>query len=211
MIQSTIGKKIVVALTGVVLYGFLIGHVAGNLLVFGGPAVYNHYAEAIKANPLLLWGTRSVLLLSIFLHIIYTVQLTIRNRSSRPVSYSEYNPRQANFPSRVMIWSGLLVAVFIVYHLLHFTFGIVHPDFLADVYQNVITGFQVTWVAVFYIVAMLALSFHLFHGIWSVFQTLGLNHPKYNAARKIFAALVTLVIIGGFISIPVAVMTGCLR
>lgn len=212
MIKSTIGKKIIVALTGVILFGFVAGHMAGNLLVFAGPDVFNRYAVTLKANLLLLWGTRGILLGSVLLHVIFTLLLTRQNRASRPVGYELYKPQDSTLSSRVMIWSGLLLGVYIVYHLLHFTLGSAHPRFDShDIYSNVIIGFNSLPVSLLYIAAMIALGFHLHHGIWSVFQTLGLNHPKYNGARRIFATTASILIVGGFVSIPLAVLMGGLR
>src|SRR5262245_16645976 len=123
MIHSTIGKKIVVAITGLILFGFVVGHLLGNLLIFCGPETFNAYSASLKAKPLLLWGARVILLISVFLHILYTIQLTAYNRASRPQAYFKYEPQHATMSSRFMIWSGLLLLVYIVYHLLHFTFG----------------------------------------------------------------------------------------
>ena len=207
MIKSTIGKKIIVALTGFVMFGFVVGHMAGNLLIFAGPEVFNHYAMAIKANLLLLWGTRGALLVSVVFHIIFTILLTRQNRVSRPIAYTMYKPQQATLSSRFMIGSGLFLMGYIIYHLLHFTSGSFHPQFdPQDVYSNVIIGFNSLPVSFTYIAAMIALGFHLHHGIWSVFQTLGFNHPKYNRARRIFATGASIVIVMGFISIPMAVL-----
>jgi len=205
--RSTIGKKVLVALTGLVMFAFLVGHLLGNLLVFQGPEALNHYAEFLKSSPKLLWGTRVALLLSVGIHIVCTVQLTRLNRAARPVPYVRHEVVAANPPSRLMIWSGIFLGLYIPYHLLHFTVGYVHPHFLvADVYQNVVAGFSVWYVSAIYIAAMVALGTHLYHGIWSVFQTLGLNHPRYNSARRALAVFSSLVIAGGFILIPVAVL-----
>jgi len=205
--QSTIGKKIVVAGTGLILFGFVIGHMLGNLQAFAGAEKINNYADFLKSNPLILWGTRILLLISVFFHGLATVQLTRINRASRPVGYQNKKNINSTFASRVMIFSGLLLAVFIVYHLLHFTVGVVHPNFDAnDVYANMVVGFSVKIVSLFYILAMIALGLHLFHGVWSVFQTLGLNHEKYNCWRRVLAVSVAILITAGFISIPLAVM-----
>jgi len=210
--SSTIGKKIIVAVTGVVMLGFVVGHLAGNLQVFLGPEKLNEYAAFLKREPLLLWGTRIALLVSILLHVVATVQLTRLNRLSRPIPYQRYEVLEANVASRIMMWSGLFLLVYIVYHLLHLTGGLTHPQFSpTDVYSNVITGFHVWYVSVFYILGMISLGYHLYHGIWSVFQTLGLNHPKFNCYRRVFAIVSASLISLGYISIPVAVLMGVLR
>lgn len=211
-LSSTIGKKIVVALTGLVMAGFLLGHLAGNMLVFAGPEAFNHYAAAIKAKPPLLWGVRTVLLASILLHILFTLQLAARNKISRGGSYASFKTQQARLGSTFMAGSGLFLALYVIYHILHFTVGSIHPAFQPhDVYANVIAGFRVIKVSIFYILAMICLGFHLNHGVSSVFQTLGLNHEKYNPARKILATVVAVLIPLGFSSVPLAVLAGVLK
>ncbi len=210
--RSTIGKKIIVALTGLVLFGFVGGHLLGNLQVFAGPQKINEYAEFLEHSPALLWGTRILLLISVAFHVICTIQLTARNKESRPISYAHTQVIAANLPSRFMMWSGIFLGAYIIFHLLHLTGGYFHPHFQAeDVYSNLIQGFSVWSVSLFYIAAMVALGFHLFHGLWSVFQTLGLNHEKYNCYRRVFAVVVSIAISLGYISIPVAILLGILH
>jgi succinate dehydrogenase / fumarate reductase, cytochrome b subunit len=207
--KSTVGKKFLVALTGIVMFGFLVGHLAGNLITFAGAEKMNQYAHYLKANLPLLWGTRIVLLVSVLVHVLATISLRRLNRAARPVRYAEHEPRGSTLASRVMFWSGLFLAGYIVYHLLHFTVGYAHPHFIVtDVYANVISAFRVWYVTLIYVLAMIALGFHLYHGIWSVFQTLGLNHPQYNGLRRVFATAATLILTLGFISIPVAIFFG---
>lgn len=213
--QATIGKKVVMALTGVILFGFLLGHLAGNLQIFEGPEKLNEYARFLREKPALLWGARTVLLLSVILHIISSIQLTLIKNAARPVGYQKKENIGSSYASRTMMWSGPIIAAFIIYHLLHFTLGPAHPSYpnfdQHDVYRNVVEGFQVPAVSIFYIVAMVLLGLHLFHGLWSMFQTLGVNHPKYNPALRRFAAIFTAVIVAGNISIPIAVLTGIVR
>ena len=204
---STVGKKIVMAVTGVIGVGYLIGHVAGNLLVFQGAAKIDAYAAFLKSTPGLLWATRAILLLAVILHIFTALQLARMSQKSRPIAYKRWRAVGSDFASRTMRWTGPIVGIFIVYHLLHFTTGTIHPDFReGQVYHNVTTGFRVWYVSAFYIVAMLALLAHLYHGAWSMFQSLGLNHPKYNRLVRALATIVTVVVVIGFISIPVAVL-----
>lgn len=211
-LNSTIGKKIVVALTGLAMLGFLVGHLMGNLQIFLGPDKFNAYAAFLHHNPGLIWGTRVVMLTSVLFHIVFTVQLTRRNKASRPVAYANHEMMQASPMSRFMIVSGAFLGFYIVYHLLHFTTGTLHPQFVHDdVYANVITGFSVKSAAIVYILAMISLGFHLHHGIWSVFQTLGLNHPNYNCARRLVASAISVGISVGFILIPLAVLMGVLH
>jgi succinate dehydrogenase / fumarate reductase cytochrome b subunit len=212
-LRSSLGLKIVMALTGLILFGFVIGHMIGNLQVYLGPEVFNHYAEVLRTlgHGMLLWVARAGLLVAVGLHIWSAWRLTLMNNAARGVGYRETERRESTYASRTMRWSGVLLLLFIVYHLLHFTIGVhaVHPHFVhGDAYHNFVTGFQNPLVSGFYILAMLALGLHLYHGAWSFMQTLGLSHPRYNHLRYAFAALITLVILAGNISFPVAVLTG---
>lgn len=211
-LHSTVGRKVVMGVTGLILVGFVVGHVSGNLLVFNGPEALNAYSAFLKKSLPVLYGVRVVLLAAVGLHIWAAYSLTRLDLASRPVSYSRFNPQVSTLAARTMRWGGVLLLVFIVYHLLHLTVGSVHPGFShTDVYGNVIAGFRVTWVAVFYIVAMLALGAHLYHGVWSFFQTMGWNHPRYNAARRRAATALAVLVALGFIAIPAAVLGGVLR
>jgi succinate dehydrogenase / fumarate reductase, cytochrome b subunit len=207
--STSIGKKVVMAITGLILFGFVIGHMLGNLQVFMGANQMNAYAAMLKANATLLWGVRIVLLVGVILHIVAAVQLTRMSQRSRPEGYHYKDVIQADYAARTMRWSGPIIAVFVIYHLLHFTTGSVHPRFdVHDVYRNVISGFRVWPVSLFYIIAMIALAFHLWHGVWSLFQTLGLINPKSNKIIHRLAAIATLALVTGFISIPMAVLAG---
>jgi succinate dehydrogenase / fumarate reductase, cytochrome b subunit len=207
--STSIGKKVVMAITGLILFGFVIGHMLGNLQVFMGANQMNAYAAMLKANATLLWGVRIVLLVAVILHIVAAVQLTRMSQRSRPEGYHYKDVIQADYAARTMRWSGPIIAVFVIYHLLHFTTGSVHPRFdVPDVYRNVISGFRVWPVSLFYIIAMVALAFHLWHGVWSMFQTLGLINPKSDKIIHRLAAIATLALVIGFISIPMAVLAG---
>jgi succinate dehydrogenase cytochrome b subunit len=207
--NSTVGKKIVMALTGAIGVGYLVAHVSGNLLVFAGPERINAYAALLKSNPGLLWTARTILIVAVLLHILAAYQLARRSQKSRPISYKRWRAVGSDFASRTMRWTGPLVGLFIVYHLLHFTLGTVHPSFdERNVYHNIISGFQVWYVSAIYIIAMLGLSLHLYHGAWSMFESLGINHLKYNRLIRVLATVVTVVVVVGFISIPVAVLLG---
>ena len=207
--RTSIGKKVVMAITGLILFGYVVGHVLGNLQIFMGAAQINEYAAMLKANTALLWGVRVVLLASVILHTVAAVQLTRMSQRSRPEGYYYKDVIQADYAARTMRWSGPIIAVFVIYHLLHFTTGTVHPHFdVHDVYRNVVTGFRVWPVSLFYIIAMVALGLHLRHGVWSMFQTLGLINPKSDKIIHRLAAIATLAIVIGFVSIPVAVLAG---
>jgi len=207
--RSTVGKKIVMAVTGAIGWGYLIAHMTGNLLVFRGAAKIDAYAGFLKSNLSLLWTVRSILFVAVIAHIVAAFQLARISQKSRPIGYERWRPVGSDFASRTMRWTGPIVGIFIVYHLLHFTLGTVHPDFHAgQVYHNITTGFRVWYASAFYIVAMLALFGHLYHGTWSMFQSVGVNHPKYNRSVRILATIISVLIVLGFISIPVAVLLG---
>lgn len=210
--RSTIGKKIVMALSGLVLFGYLVVHLAGNLLVYGGAESMDAYAELLKSAPLLVWSVRGLLFAAVVFHADSAFRLMALNRASRRIRYQDWEPQESTFASRTMKWGGILLLVFIIYHILHFTVGVLHPTWPAfnvhTVYSNLVTGLQVWWVALFYIVAMGALTLHLYHGIWSVFQTLGVNHPRWNPVRRPLALVLGLVIGLGFMSIPISVWLG---
>ena len=209
---SSIGKKVVMALTGVALFAFVIAHMLGNLQVFLGSAPLNAYALSLRHLGALLWVARFGLLVAAALHVWSAYSLTMMNRAARPQGYREKEYRETTYASRTMRWSGVFLLLFIVYHLLHMTWGTVHPDFIpGDVYHNVIAGFRPALVSIVYIVAMLALGLHLYHGVWSFLQTLGLSHPRYNPLRHAFATLIAVAVVVGNISMPVAVLAGWLE
>jgi succinate dehydrogenase / fumarate reductase, cytochrome b subunit len=209
--RATIGKKVVMAVTGVILVGWIIGHVLGNLLVFRGPAALNEYAALLKSNAALLWAMRAGLLVTVVLHVVAAVQLVRQEAASRPARYTKKVPQESTFASRTIRWGGLIIAVFVVYHLLHFTTGDLHPAFShTDVYGNMTTAFAVPWVAAIYIVAVAALGLHLYHGVWSVFQTLGISHPGMGSARRRLAIGIAAIVYLGFTAIPVAFLLGLL-
>jgi succinate dehydrogenase / fumarate reductase, cytochrome b subunit len=212
--QSTNGKKVVMAVTGAIMFLFIIGHVAGNLQIFEGPAKLNAYGHFLHSIGELLWPVRIVLLLSVALHIIATVQLGLRNKAARPVGYSRKEAINSSYASRTMYWSGPIVLAFIIFHLLQFTAGYIHPgsQFIeGDVYHNVVAGFQVWWVSVWYIIAVSLLGFHLSHGLWSMFQSIGYNHPRHTPLLKKAAFVIALLITLGYISIPISVLLGFVK
>jgi succinate dehydrogenase cytochrome b subunit len=212
--QTTIGKKAVMAVTGVILFGFVVGHLLGNLQIYESPEKINHYSATLKALPALLWGTRITLLIAVILHIWASFQLQALQRRARPIGYVKKVNMHSTYASRTMMWSGPILLAFIIFHLLHFTFGAVHPGGPfneTDVYNNVVTGFQFWPVSFFYIIAMAMLCWHLYHGLWSMFQSLGFSHPVYTAWLRLFAKVFAILIAAGNISIPVAVLAGFLK
>jgi succinate dehydrogenase / fumarate reductase cytochrome b subunit len=212
--DSTNGKKAVMAVTGAILFVFVIGHLAGNLQIFEGREKYNAYAHLLHAVGELLWVVRVILLAAVALHITATVQLALRKKRARPVGYSRKEAIASSYASRTMYWSGPIVLVFVIFHLLQFTAGYIHPEsqFIeGDVYHNVVAGFSVWWVAAWYIFAMGLLGLHLRHGIWSMFQSLGLNHPRHTPVLKSAALIIAAAIVLGYISIPISVLLGIVK
>jgi succinate dehydrogenase / fumarate reductase cytochrome b subunit len=219
--EAPIGKKAVMALTGVILFGYVIAHLLGNLQIYASsPDQINRYAAFLHnpANTIPLWAARTFLLVAVLLHITASVQLWLQNRTARPIGYVKKNDVPASYAARTMIWSGPIVGAFIVFHVLHLTVGAVlkledvggNPT-TPDVYHNVISGFQNYGVSAFYIIAMILLCTHLYHGIWSMFQSMGINHPRYTPLLKKGAAIVAILIAIGNCSIPIAVMAGLLH
>jgi succinate dehydrogenase / fumarate reductase cytochrome b subunit len=212
--QTTVGKKAIMAVTGFILFGFVCGHLLGNLQIFLPPEKINHYAATLRSLPPLLWGTRITLLVSVILHIWSSFQLWLLQRQARPIKYVKRTSLNSTYASRTMLWSGPIIAAFVIFHLLHLTFGTVHPGGPFDehnVYNNVVTGFQVWPVSLFYIIAMIMLCYHLYHGLWSIFQSLGFSHPVYTPWLQRFSKVVAILIAAGNISIPVAVLAGVIR
>src|SRR5271170_5600257 len=211
---STNGKKAVMAVTGAILFGFIIGHLAGNLQIFEGREKLNAYGHFLHSIGELLWPVRIVLIVSVALHILATVQLALLKKRARPVGYSRREAIASSYASRTMYWSGPIVLAFVIFHLLQFTAGYIHPgsEFIeGDVYHNVVAGFQVWWVSVWYIFAVSLLGLHLRHGIWSMFQSVGLNHPRYTPLLKKAAIWIAVVIVLGYISIPISVLLGLVK
>lgn len=212
---STVGKKAVMAITGLIGFGFLVGHMSGNLLVFAGPEALNAYSNFLRNSLPILWTTRVVLTVAVLLHIHCAFSLWGRNNDARPRSYYQRKDLATNYAALTMRYGGLVLLLFIIYHLLHLTWGFTgHIGYEfdhANVYNNLVIGFQHPAVAGFYIVAQCALGMHLYHGIWSLTQSLGADHPKYNALRQRAAIAGTLLVVLGFVSIPISVQTGVLQ
>jgi succinate dehydrogenase / fumarate reductase cytochrome b subunit len=200
------------AVTGLIMVAFLISHVLGNLQVFAGPLKINEYSAALRRLGPLLWLARAGLLAALILHVIAAYQLTRRKQAARPVGYADAEPQVSTFAARTIRWGGVLLLVFIVLHLLHFTFGTIHPAFdHKDVYGNIVVAFQVWWVALLYLVAMVGLGLHLYHGTWSSLRTLGLTRPSGTPLKRRVAAVLAWAIYLGFSIIPIAVFAGVIR
>jgi succinate dehydrogenase / fumarate reductase cytochrome b subunit len=209
--ETTVGKKVAMAASGIVLILFLVSHTISNVLIFRNPGHLDAYAAWLRSLGPALWAARAGLVAIAIIHIAAAYQLTLRARQARPVPYAERKHQVATYASRTMRWGGALLLVFIVFHILHFTTGTFHPDFRPGlVGRNVVVGFMVTPVAVFYLVAMLFLGLHLSHGIWSAIQTLGFNHPAYNRSRRLLASGLAILVAGGLAAIPAAAILGYL-
>jgi len=223
--ESSLGKKYVMAVSGLVLFLFVIGHLAGNLQIFLGPEAINKYGHFLQTNPELIWPARLFLLLMLGLHIWSATKLSIENKAARPVSYAEYSPVASSYASRTMLMSGIIVFIFIVYHILHFTVQVRYvnltgQDFISfqdaidpahprhDIYRMMVVGFSNIWVSFFYIAGLALLAMHLSHGASAMFQSLGLKNRVYTRFIDLFARVAAWLIFLGYISIPIAVLLG---
>jgi len=218
--RSAVGKKALMAASGIVLFGFVLVHMLGNLKLYQGPEKLNAYAEWLRevGSPALpasglLWIARLVLLAAVAVHVSTATQLTLRNWQARPHKYKQREVLEATYASRTVRWGGVIIGLYVVYHLAHLTFGWSHPDFIpGDVYHNVVSGFQIWWVSGIYIVAQIALGFHLYHGLWSMFQSLGWwNSSQPQDWRRRFAQVFAWVIALGNLSFPLAVLAGLVK
>jgi succinate dehydrogenase / fumarate reductase cytochrome b subunit len=219
--RSTIGKKIIMAVTGLIGIGFVIAHMAGNLQAFVGPAKLNAYGAALH-GPLneLLWILRVILIVAVVLHVLMAYQLTRMSASARPIEYQSRANQVSTLAARTMKWGGVLLLVFIIVHLLHFTTETIDPGGWRgmtdnyghrDVYGNLVASFRIWWVAAFYVVAMMALGLHLYHGAWSSVRTLGYAKPSAHPLKRRVALVVAVILWLGFTIVPVAVLAGFLR
>lgn len=217
--QSSIGKKYVMAVTGLGLFGFVIIHLAGNLQIYLGPYAINAYGKLLKSNPAVLWSARFLLLAIVTLHIATAASLTKANRKARPVKYATGKPVASTFAQRTIVISGLIILAFIVFHLGHFTIGFVDPQLLEyedimgrhDVYRMMVTGFSNPVVSIFYIVSMGLLLLHLSHGVSSLFQSLGLRSRKTFGFFDKLAKGAALVLFLGNCSIPLSILFGIIK
>jgi succinate dehydrogenase / fumarate reductase, cytochrome b subunit len=215
--STAVGKKWVMALTGIGLMGFVFAHMVGNLKMFLGRTAFDEYAESLRTllhpilpNTYLLWGLRIGLIVMFFFHIQSAYSLTRMNQRSRPIKYQ--SPRDyiaVSFASRTMRWTGIIVGLYLIFHLADLTWGFANPDFVRGAaYDNLVASFERWPVAIIYIVCNIALGIHLFHGGWSIFQSIGMNNPRYNGARRGFAAGFAIVVAGINCLFPIAVLAG---
>jgi succinate dehydrogenase / fumarate reductase cytochrome b subunit len=212
ILGSSVGLKISMALTGVILSGFVLGHMLGNLQTFQGAKAVDEYSQLLHKEPALLWTARVVLLGSVGLHIWAYLALMWKNQQARPTAYRTTTYKESSFASRSMTLTGPLLLVFIIYHVLHLTTGTVHPDYHEGaVYQNLVHGLRVAPVAIVYLLAMAVLGLHLWHGIWSLFQTLGASQARYGSFGRRVATVITLVVVLGFAAVPLAIVTRLIK
>jgi succinate dehydrogenase / fumarate reductase, cytochrome b subunit len=210
--RSTVGRKALVAVSGLVLWAWVVLHVAGNLTLFSGPAAADGYAAALRRAPAALWAVRVGLLAAAVVHVAAVVSLTRAARAARPRREAHADLRASALASRSMRIGGALLLAFVVYHLLHLTFGVAHPGFHAGhVYDNVVTGLRSGWVAAIYLVAAALLGLHLFHGLWAAVRSLGVRPAVAGTRRRPAAAMLAAAVTAGFASVPIAVLAGWLR
>ncbi len=211
---SMVGKKVVMGVTGLIWIGFVIIHALGNLLVFRGAEAINSYSHFLKSTGELLWALRIVLVVAVILHVIAAVQLTRQSRAARPIAYTKQEHQAATAASRTMRWGGALLFVFIVLHILHFTTGTIRPAGVftpEDVYANVIISFRIWWVALFYVIAMVALGLHLFHGAWSSVRSIGASPASPEPLHHRISLAIAILVWAALTAVPVAVFTGIVR
>jgi succinate dehydrogenase / fumarate reductase cytochrome b subunit len=215
--SSSIGQKAVMAVTGIALSGFVLLHMLGNLAAFQGTNAQgvhalDAYGALLRQVPAALWAMRIGLLVAVLLHIWAYLALTRTSWAARPTGYSKTQYREATYASRTMRWTGPLLAAFIIFHLGDLTTGAFNPAFAEGaVYNNLLASLQRGGVAAFYLIALGALALHLWHGIWSLFQTLGLSQPRHQSLGRRLATLFTLLVVLGFALVPLAVIFGMLR
>lgn len=211
---SMVGKKVVMGVTGLIGIGFVILHSLGNLLVFRGAAAINSYSHFLKSTGELIWTLRIVLIVAVILHVIAAVQLTVQSRAARPIGYTRRETQVATVASRTMRWGGVFLLVFIVLHILHFTTGVIKPAgvFMSDdVYANVVASFRIWWVALFYVLAMVALGLHLYHGAWSSVRSVGVSPPSPKPLHRRISLVIAVLVWAAFTAIPIAVFSGIVR
>jgi len=223
--SSSLGKKFIMAVSGFVLFLFVVGHLAGNLQIFLGAEAINRYGHFLQSNPELIWPARLFLLLMIALHIWSAIKLSAENRAARPIGYGEYKPVGSSYASRTMLMSGLIIFAFIIYHLLHFTVQNQYINFTGqnfntfvdqadpahprhDIFKMMVVGFRNPLVSGFYLVGMALLCLHLSHGVSAMFQSLGWKNKAYGPVLDKAARVIAWIIFLGYSSIPVAILVG---
>ena len=224
-LRSTVFTKIVMAISGLIIVGFLTGHMIGNLLMFAGPEKINAYALGLKNLGPLLWLVRFVMVAAFGLHIWSSIELASRNRAARPIPYEKKKSLKSTFASRTMLVSGLAILFFVIYHLLHYTFGIIQPgtyyaggyrmestgEIVHHVYNMVVAGFQNPFIALSYIIALIFMSSHVSHAASSAFQTLGISNPNIKKITSKLGPILAIIFLVGYLSIPIGVLSGVIK
>jgi succinate dehydrogenase / fumarate reductase cytochrome b subunit len=216
--RTSVGKKMLMALSGIVLVGFVLANMVGNLKIFLGRTELDRYAAGLRTlgEPIfpegsLLWALRTITFTAFVVHIVCAIQLSLRSRRARRIRYERTDHVAADFPAVTMRWGGVFIALFVVFHLAHFTWGTIHPGYTyvrGHVYDNVVGSFKQWWMTLIYVAMMVALALHLFHGTWSMFQTMGWNNRRWNATVRRATAALSIIIFLGFVSVPIAVYAG---
>jgi len=207
--QNAIGRKALMAVTGIVLFLFVFVHMIGNLQAFSGPEKLDSYAKLLRVSSALLWTARISLIVAAVVHAWAGIQLWLERQAARPVAYQDYRPQASSAASRTMIWSGFLILAYVVFHLLDLTIGVANPDFReGEVFHNLVASLGRAAAGGFYVVAMVGLGFHLWHGLWSVFQSLGLSNRGIKPQIQKFAIAVAVILTLGFSAVPLAVLFG---
>ncbi len=211
--DSSVGKKMVMGATGLILVAFVILHMAGNLQFFSGSERFNAYSHLLQVDLIeLTWLLRITLIAAVVLHITAAYQLTMRSRAARPANYVKREPQVSTYAARTMRWGGVYLLLFIPYHILHFTTGTLHPAFVrGQAYGNVVIGFETVWVSVFYLGAMAFLGLHLYHGAWAAFRTLGVARPSNDPLHRRLALAIAVIVPVGFSLLPLSVVLGFVR
>jgi succinate dehydrogenase / fumarate reductase, cytochrome b subunit len=218
-VRSLVAMKAIMAVSGIILFLFVVGHLLGNLKVFEGPGPFNAYAEGLRTvgapffgRGQVLWLVRATLIVALLAHIWAATVVTLASWRARPVGYHELEPIETTYAARTMRWGGVIILVYVVYHLLDLTFGTANPSFIpGDVYHNLVASLQRWPTAAAYVVAVVLVGLHVQHGLWSAFQTLGLNRPPTSRWRRGVASVIAGLMTAGYVSIPVAVLAGLLR
>jgi succinate dehydrogenase / fumarate reductase cytochrome b subunit len=220
-LKSSVGRKMVMSITGLMMVLFVVVHLLGNSSVFVGPDGINVYATKLHGLGPFVWMFRLVMLTMFSLHVFYGIQLTLENDKAKPQGYAVKKSLQTTFAAKNMIWTGVLIAAFLIYHLLHFTFQVISPEIAAsrnmdamgrpDVFRMVLSGFQQFTISLMYVGAMVALAFHLTHGIQSFFQTLGLNNDRTRPVITKAGTIAAIILSLGYVSIPIIIFLGILK
>jgi succinate dehydrogenase / fumarate reductase cytochrome b subunit len=213
--DTTVGKKVVMATSGVVLFGFSVVHMLGNMQIFVGREVINSYHVLLYGMPALLWGARAVLLLALVAHAVSAMQLARLNRSARPQRYHQISTAATSYAARTMVVGGVILLLYLIHHIAHmtvgYTAGLAYAHDHVDVYANLVNSYRHPWMAGLSVTAALVFGSHVYHGAWSLLQTLGVNHKRYNGMLRSAAMALAIMVTLGYVAVPIAVVSGLVR